>query len=57
MSNDSIFQADQFDIQEVDNPLINKKVFWKYWDLFLALFDKIVFFSLIFVENESNMVK
>ena len=55
MSKDSIYQADQFDIQEIDNPLINKKVILK--NLFLALVDKIVFFSVFVVENESNMVK
>ena len=29
MSNDSIFQADQFDIQEVENLLINKIFFFQ----------------------------
>ncbi len=38
VSQDSIFQGNQFDTQEVQNPLKNKKVFRKYWDLSLAHF-------------------
>ena len=56
MSNDFIFLADQFDIQEVENLLINFKKIKIIRSIF-SIFDKIAYFSLIFVENESNMVK
>ena len=48
VSQDSIFQGNQFDTQEVKNPLINKKVFRKYWDLFLAHFWEICRFFAYF---------
>ena len=45
---DSIFQDNQFDIQEVENPFINKKVFDIFWELFLAYILQICIFTLIF---------
>ena len=59
VSKDFIFQDNHFDIQEVQNPFIIKKVFEHFWELFLAYIYKFAFLRLFLLkinQTRSNRV-